>query len=204
MNIPPLNMDDPNQACLAVGGDCIVQEAKAAAKALEAKAKGHKHTVIKIIDRAAKKTGIHPHFLWWALFRGPRQWPPLGAEDKRYLMLLREVYEASGAIRPKTLDSIRGGNPSWDIPDDENQIRAAFKIMVKEAQTEVYRPLLKVWAAIVKKAVPLIQRKCREVFQMECDADEAESMLYGDLQRLWVLRRLPVDRPQLIQYLLDL
>jgi hypothetical protein len=102
------------------------------------------------------------------------------------------------------MDPLRGGNPGWSVPDDEKQIRKAFKIMVKATSEEVRKPLLRTWAGIVKKTTAKIQRKCEEVFEMECDAREAESILYGDIQRLLVFRRLPMDRPELLRYLLDL
>lgn len=200
--LPALDPNDPSQACLMAGGDCINKVAGEAAKAIQKEASKYNMIVQSIINDAAKATGLHPHFLWFAFFR-PKQWPPMSSAEKARLRLGQQVYEAGGGQRPSSLSPF-SGNPGWDIPESDADIRKAFKLMLKGVKDRIHRPLIRAWAGIVKKSVRDIQEKCEEIFGQTCDFGEAEDLLYGDLGRMVAYKRIPGAHPNLIPLLLGL
>ena len=197
-----LDPNDPNQACLMAGGDCINEIVQRAVLDLEAATKGFRSAIPAIVDQMAKMHDLHPHFVWFALFR-PKQWPPMSAQDKKMLMLSQQVFEASGAWRPSSLNPFTG-NPGWSIPEDLRQVDQMFKSLVKAIRKLVYKPLLRKWVQISKGAVRDIQGKCEESFGVPVSAEDAADLLYGDLTRMVLHNRVPGKHPNLIPALLDL
>jgi len=202
MRLPELDINDPNQACLMAGGDCIGEVVGKAARNLQKEAGRYKLAIPVLVNNAAGTTGLHPHFIWWALFR-PKQWPPMSKSDKDLLRLAQQVYEAAGAKRPDSLSPF-SGNPGWTIPEDEGQIRKAFKMMLSGIQNDIEKPLLRSWAKIVSSSVKEIQKQCEILFGIPCTKDEAEGLFYGDLTRMSLYHRIPGPYPNLIPALLDL
>ena len=197
-----LDPNDPNQACLMAGGDCINQVVQDAVLGFEGELKGFKSTIPSIVDRISKAHDLHPHFVWWVLFR-PKQWPPMSSKDRNLLMVAQQVFEASGAWRPGSLNPFTG-NPGWTIPSDLKQVDGMFKDLLKVLRTELMRPLLRKWVKTVQKAVRKIQGKCEEVFNVPCTREEAADLFYGDLNRMVLYNRMPGRHPNLIHTMLDL
>ncbi len=196
-----LDPNDPNQACLMAGGDCINKIAQDAVLELEAAVKSFRSAIPSLVDEMATKHNLHPHFVWWALFR-PKQWPSMSSKDKDMLWLAQQVFEASGAWRPSSLSPF-SGNPGWTVPADLKTVDAMFRDMVKTIRTYIGTPLLRRWAKISVDAIRKIQRKCDEVFGVPCSESEASDLLYGDLSRMVIYKRVPGKFPNLISSLLD-
>ena len=201
MNIE-LDPNDPNQSCLMAGGDCIVEISGEAAEAIQKKAKGYGNRIGVAVDQAAKATGIHPHFMWWALFR-PKQWPPMRKDQKNRLHLAQQVYEASGAKRPSSLSPFTG-NPGWTMPESDSDIRKSFEVLTNAIMNEIQKPLIRDWVGIQNAAVKDIEEKCEEVFGEPCSRNQATDLLYGDLTRMAVYNRMPGRYPNLVPALLNL
>ena len=200
--LPALDPNDPNQACLMAGGDCINKIARKALLDLQEAPKMFRSAIPAIVNNMAKNHDLHPHFVWWVLFR-PKQWPPMSKKDKDMLRLAQQVFEASGAWRPKSLSPLTG-NPGWSIPENMSSVDAMFRDMVKVIRNDIHKPLLRRWARIASGAIKDIQAKCREIFGQSCSADEAEDLLYGDISRLILFNRVGGPHPNLPALVLDL
>ena len=157
-----LDPNDPNQACLMAGGDCINKIAPDAVLELEAAVKSFRSAIPSLVDEMATKHNLHPHFVWWALFR-PKQWPSMSSKDKDMLWLAQQVFEASGAWRPSSLSPF-SGNPGWTVPADLKTVDAMFRDMVKTIRTYIGTPLLRRWATLSVDAIRKIQSNAEEDF----------------------------------------
>jgi hypothetical protein len=197
-----LDENDPNQACLMAGGDCINEVTRKALLDLQDAPTMFRSAIPAIINNVAKNNELHPHFLWWALFRR-KQWPPMSSSDKKMLVLAQQVFEASGAWRPKSLNPFVG-NPGWTIPEDMATIDKAFDQLVKVIRQDIEKPLLRKWSKIASKAVKEIQSKCDAVFGVPCSPKEAVELLYGDITRMVLYHRVPGAHPNLVTALLNL
>jgi hypothetical protein len=197
-----LDENDPNQACLMAGGDCINKITRDALLELQEAPKMFRSAIPAIINNVSKNHDLHPHFLWWAMFRR-KQWPPMSSSDKKMLRLAQQVFEASGAWRPQSLSPI-SGNPGWTIPEDMNAVDKAFADLVKVIRQDLRKPLLRKWAKISAQAIKEVQKKCDEVFGIPCSPKEASELLYGDITRMVLYNRVPGPHPNLVTALLDL
>lgn len=198
-----LDENDPNQACLMAGGDCINEITQDVLVAIQKEAKKYSRTVASIVNAAAQKHNLHPHLVWYVLFK-PSQWPSsLSKSDKSMLRLSQQVFEASGASRPSSLSPFTG-NPGFELPENLKQVDDMFEDLVKLIRTEIRKPLLSKWVRLSLRATKDIQAKCDEVFGVPCSPKEASDLLYGDISRMVLYRRVPGRHPNLIPALLPL
>lgn len=198
-----LDENDPNQACLMAGGDCINEITQDALVALQKEAKRYSRTVAGIVDTAAKKHNLHPHLVWYVLFK-PSQWPSsLSKKDKSMLRLSQQVFEASGSSRPSSMSPFTG-NPGFELPENLTKVDAMFEDLVGLIRTEIRKPLLSKWVRISLKSIKEIQAKCDEAFGVPCTPREASDLLYGDISRMVLYGRVPGRHPNLIPALLPL
>ncbi len=197
-----LDPNDPNEACLMAGGDCINKVAQEALLKLQEVPKRFRSAIPAIVNNMAKNYDLHPHFVWFALFR-PKQWPPMSTKDKDMLRLAQQVYEASGAWRPSSLSPMTG-NPGWTIPEDLSTVDAMFRDMVKVIRNDIHKPLMREWVKISLAAVREVQAECEKVFGVACSPAEASDLLYGDISRMVLRQRVPGKHPNLIPAVLNL
>jgi len=198
-----LDENDPNQACLMAGGDCINEITQDALVGIQKEAKKFSRSVASVVDAAANKHNLHPHLVWYVLFK-PSQWPSsLSKKDKGMLRLSQQVFEASGSSRPSSLSPFTG-NPGFELPENLKKVDDMLDDLVKLIRTEIRKPLLAKWVRISIGAIKEIQAQCDEVFGVPCSPREASDLLYGDISRMVLYGRVPGRHPNLIPALLPL
>lgn len=199
---PPLNTNDPNQACMYAEGDEIFNIVKDVSKKLNAAMKPFGSQVWPLIMRLGHEYRVAPNYVIANLFARESVWPSgLSPQERKQLRLLTELFYMAGK-KVRVRDRQQGGTRGFLMPEDPKAMGKVFKELAKASAREFQKPLLRVFARLEAQAVPAVQKACSCLYGEECSKEDAEELFEADFIRGLDYNRLPVDRPQAMKALL--
>ncbi len=178
--------------CMEGGGDCIFQEVNSGAVGIEDVFEKYGPKIYALVERAAVGAGVAPSFLHFVLYQPTGLWPPsLSKSDVKTLRFLSQI----GLLYrlPKALQNSRSLRKR-DIAENDELV-AAMKLLAKQGDQAIVRPVAKDVQSIAQKSIASIQELCAKVYGEKCSFSEAKKIFFGDLRRGLKHRRLDLDAP---------